>query len=81
MLLLTGSSMIEAKSNFYGMEVYDSSQLIEVFNVYYKDDRGVSYTYKKNLVNTNISCWGYVRESNITFKIINNTRFKKSNTN
>jgi|AntDeeMinimDraft_5_1070356.scaffolds.fasta_scaffold21006_2 hypothetical protein len=73
LLFIAGGKLVEAESNFYGMVVYDSSQAFNAFDVYYNDEGGVSYTYTKSLVNTDISCWGDVRDYNITYTIENNT--------
>jgi|GEM_PF-2151770 len=65
---------VKAKSNFYGMEVYDVNQAMTAFEVTYNDEGGVSYSYTKNQVNINIYCWGNVQKHSITYTIKNNSK-------
>lgn len=73
-IVLVISSGALAKSNFFGIQISDASKAQEAFSKVVRTKEGVRYTYKKELANTSIYCWGTVGNYWITFQIHNDSK-------
>lgn len=76
-LISLGGSVVKAsaKAEFFGICILDESRPLEAFwGVTRAKDGSVHYSYKSDLVNTDICCWGHVSKSEITFSIVNDSK-------
>jgi len=68
---MMASPVLATAPQFFGIQIYEASDIDDAFSVKAGEDGSVTYTYRESMVDTSIFAWGTLEEDCLTLDLVN----------